>query len=84
MNRKSRSIFQEINSFVPDKNKEELIESKADHIISSAIYLMDMIKEHYSPEEADQLQRRFISSIRGSDSRRFTRMINKLKEDRNG
>lgn len=84
MNRKSKSIFEEINSFVPNRNKEELIEVKADHIISSAIHLIELIQEQYSEEDATQLERRFISSIKQRDSQRFVRTINKLKENKNG
>lgn len=79
INRKSRSILEEINSYVPQKNKEDLIESRAQHIIASAIHLLSVIEENYSDDEADLLKKRFISSIRGSDPRRFTRMINRIK-----
>ena len=40
---------------------------------------MESIEENFSPEDADLLKKRFISSIRGSDPRRFTRMVKRLK-----
>lgn len=80
--RKAKSILHEISNFVPQRNREELIETRADHIISSAIYLLEMIDSTYSPEEAEQLKKRFISSIRGGDPNRFVRSIRKLKEVR--
>lgn len=80
MERKSRSILQEISSFVPKQHKDELIKAKADHIISSAIFLLEMIEQYYSDEEADQLKRRFLSSIKGADPSRFTRAVKKIKE----
>lgn len=82
INRKSKSILQEINSFVPEKNKEDLIESRAQHVISSAIFLMEMIENHYSAEEADQLYKRFFSSIKGQDPRRFSRAIKRIQESK--
>jgi len=82
INRKSKSILQEISSYVPKKNKEELIESRAQHVISSAIFLLEMIESHYSEEEADQLCRRFFSSIKGQDPRRFTRAIKRIQESK--
>ena len=82
LNRRSKSILQEINSYVPEKNKEELIESRAQHIISSAIYLLEMIDSQYSEEEADHLVRRLFSSIKGQDPKRFSRAIKRLQESK--
>jgi hypothetical protein len=79
INRKSRSILEEISAFVPQKGKEELIEARAQHIIVSAINLLESIDEHFTPEEADMLKKRFVSSIRGSDPNRFTRMVKRIK-----
>lgn len=79
INRKSKSILEEINSFVPEKNREELIEARAQHIIVSAINLLESIDRSFSPTEADLLKRRFMSSIRGIDPERFSRMIKKIR-----
>lgn len=79
INRKSKSILEEINSYIPQKGREELIEARAQHIIVSAINLLESIDESFSPEEADALKKRFVSSIRGSDPGRFTRMVNRIK-----
>ena len=79
INRKSKSILEEINSYVPHKNKEDLIEARAQHIIASAINLLESIEENFDEEEADLLKKRFISSIRGSDPKRFTRMVKRLR-----
>lgn len=76
----SKSILREISTYVPENNKEDLIEARAHHIISSAINLLEMIEDSYTPEEADQLTRRFLSSIKGSDPKRFVRSIRKIKE----
>lgn len=79
-----KSILHEISTFVPEKNKEELIESRANHVISSAIFLIEMIEETYSEEEADQLKKRLLSSIKGHDPKRFIRSIRKVKESKHG
>jgi hypothetical protein len=71
--------LEEISSYVPAKNKEDLIESRAQHIIVSAINLLESIDEYFSPEEAEALKKRFVSSIRGSDPNRFTRMVKRIK-----
>ena len=79
INRRSRSILEEISSYVPQKSREELIEARAQHIIVSAINLLETIDESFTPEEAEALKKRFVSSIRGSDPSRFTRMVQRIK-----
>lgn len=64
---------------MPQKNKEDLIEARAQHIIVSAINLLDSIDESYSPDDAEALKKRFVSSIRGADPNRFTRMVKRIK-----
>jgi hypothetical protein len=79
INRKSRSILEEISAFVPRKNKEELIEARAQHIIVSAINLLESLDESFSADEAELLKKKFMSSIRGSDPNRFTRTVKRIK-----
>jgi hypothetical protein len=79
INRRSRSILEEISAYVPQKSKEELIEARAQHIIVSAINLLESIDESFSPEDAEALKKRFVSSIRGADPNRFTRMVKRIK-----
>ena len=79
INRKSKSILEEISAYVPHKGKEELIEARAQHIIVSAINLLESIDENFSPVEAEMLKKRFVSSIRGADPNRFTRMVKRIK-----
>jgi hypothetical protein len=79
INRRSKSILEEISSYVPQKNKEELIEARAQHIIVSAINLLESIDEAFTTEEADALKKRFVSSIKGADPNRFTRMVKRIK-----
>jgi len=79
INRRSRSILEEISAYVPQKSKEELIEARAQHIIVSAINLLESIDESFSPSDAEILKKRFVSSIRGADPNRFTRMVKRIK-----
>ena len=82
MSNKRRSILEELNSYVPVKNKEDVLESRASHIIASAINLMELIHTTYSPEEAELMEKRFLSSIRGRDPKRFGRAIGKVKDSK--
>lgn len=82
MKLKTRSILQELNSIAEVRNKEELMESRATNIINSAINLIESIRKHYDEETAGELERRFINSIKGADSAKFSRGIRKLVEAR--
>lgn len=79
LNRRSRSILEEISTYVPLKSKEDLIEARAQHIIVSAINLLESIDETFTAEESEALKKRFVSSIRGADPNRFTRMVKRIK-----
>lgn len=81
---KVKSILSEISNFVPDKNKHDMLEMRANHILSSILFLFESIDEYYSPEEAEQLKRRFLGSIKNGDPDKFTRHIRRIKENKNG
>ena len=81
MRKQTRSILDEISGIVPNRDRNLVIESRANHIISSAINLIQMIKESYDPELADELERRLINSIRGRDASKFTRGLRKIRDE---
>ena len=82
MKLRTRSILQELNEIADRRDKDSLIESKAMNIINSAINLMELMNKHYEPEVAQELERRFINSIKGADSAKFTRGIRKITESK--
>ena len=82
MKRATRSLLEELNSISIRKNSEEIIESRAAHVIDSAINLLQLIKENYDAEEAYELERRLINSIKGGDPNKFVRSIRKLRDSK--
>jgi hypothetical protein len=80
LKRATRSLLEELNSITEKKNGDAIIESRAAHVIDSAINLLALIKESYPPEQAYELERRLINSIKGSDPAKFTRSIRKLRD----
>lgn len=82
MKLRTRSILQELNEIAEVRNKDELYESRATNIINSAINLLESLHKSYTPEQADELERRFINAIRGQDPAKFTRGIRKILESR--
>jgi hypothetical protein len=82
MKRHTRSLLEELNDIAVKKDTEAVIESRAVHVINSAINLLDLIKENFEPELAYELERRFLNSIKGSDPAKFTRGIRKLRDSK--
>lgn len=82
MKRQTRSLLEELNEISVKKDTEAVIESRATHVIDSAINLLRSIKENFDPETAYELERRFINSIKGADPTKFTRGIRKLRDSK--
>ena len=83
MKTSTRSILQELSDLSVNRNKDAVIESRGANIIQSAINLMNLVKETYDPVTAGELERRFINSIKGADSSKFTRGFKKIQESKN-
>jgi len=82
MKLRTRSILQELNEIAEVRNKDALFESRATNIINSAINLLESLHKQYTPEQADELERRFVNAIRGQDPAKFTRGIRKIAESK--
>ena len=82
MKRHTRSLLEELNDIAVKKDTESVIESRAVHVINSAINLLGLIRENFDPELAYELERRFLNSIKGSDPAKFTRGIRKLRDSK--
>ena len=81
MQRKTRSILQELDSLKIQKDKSAIIESRAQHVIQGAINLINFIKENYSAEQADELERRLLNSIRNQDTAKFSRGVKRIQNE---
>lgn len=81
MQKKVRSILEELNNLALHKDKENLVESRANHVIQGAINLINYIKENYSVEQAEELERRLLNSIRGQDPSKFSRGIRRIRNE---
>ena len=82
MKKATKSLLEELNSIALKKDNEAVIESRAAHVINSAINLINAIKESYTPDQSYELERRFINSIRSSDPSKFVRGIRKLRDSK--
>ena len=81
MQKYTRSILTELSQMpIKSNDKTHLVESRASNIIQSAINLMEQFNVLYTPEQADDLKRKFINAIRHQDPKKFYRSV-KRKED---
>jgi hypothetical protein len=79
---KINSLLDELDKFVPAKSKHTVIESRASHIIASAINLVQLIRESYSDEDAQDLIKRLHRSIISEDNKKFLRKIKEIKSQK--
>ena len=80
--KRTRSLLEEINSIAPVKDKAQLLESRGSNALSSVINLLEMIDANFSDEEAQDLQKRIMLSIKNRDTDRFLRGVKKLRGTR--
>lgn len=81
MQKRTRSILTELDELLTHKDRDNLLESRANNIINGAINLIKYIHENYEPEKAGELERRLLNAIKGQDPAKFTRGIRKIKDE---
>jgi len=81
LQKKTRSLLEELDSLRLHKDKENLVESRANHVITGAINLINFIRENYDKEQSEELERRLINSIRSQDTAKFSRGIKRITNE---
>jgi len=81
LQKRARSILDELDTLLVHKDRENLVESRASHVIQGAINLINYIREQYDPAQADELERRLINSIRTQEPEKFKRGVRRLKSE---
>ena len=80
--KKARSILEELNQISVDRDRNHVVSNRGEHVINSAINLIEQIEANYNEQTAKDLTNRLINSIRGKDANKFSRGIKKvIKED---
>jgi len=80
MQKKTRSLLEELEIVGNNRDTKHIIESRAHNIITSAINLLEMINKHYDSEKAAILERKLLNAIKARDQDRFSRSIRKNDE----
>jgi hypothetical protein len=81
LQKKTRSLLEELDTLRLHKDRENLVESRANHVITGAINLIQFIRENYDATQAEELERRLLNSIRAQDSSKFSRGVKRLKNE---
>lgn len=79
MQKRARSILDELDTLIVHKDRENLVESRASNIIAGAINLINYIRENYDAEQAAELERRLINSIRTQEPEKFKRGVRRMR-----
>jgi hypothetical protein len=81
MQKKTKSLLEELQSFGDTRDMNHIIESRASNIITSAINLIELMQKQYSPDKAELLEKKLLSAIKGKDQTRFSKSLRKKNED---
>jgi hypothetical protein len=81
LQKRARSILDELDTLLVHKDRENLVESRASHVISGAINLINYIRENYDPAQAEELERRLINSIRTQEPEKFKRGVRRMRSE---
>ena len=81
MQKRARSILDELDGLLAHKDRENLLESRANNVIASAINLINYIQENYDAEVSGELERRLLNSIKSQDPKKFIRGVRKIRNN---
>ena len=81
MQKKTRSILEELDTLYIERDRRLLIENRASNLIDSAIRLLEQLELEYSPEQAENLTRKLLNAIRTRNSGKFSRSVRRTHAD---
>jgi F0F1-type ATP synthase membrane subunit b/b' len=81
MQKKTKSLLEELDSMYVERDRRLIIENRAQHIIESAIRLLEQIEQAYTAEQAENLTRKLLNAIRLKDSGKFSRSVRRTHAD---
>ena len=82
MQKKTKSLLEELQSFGDTRDMNNIIENRASNIITSAINLIELFEKHYSSDKAELLEKKLLSAIKSKDQSRFTKSLRKKNESK--
>ncbi len=80
MNKSPKNLVEELDRFIPQRDKHQIIEARANNIVVSAINLINLICESFETDESEELNKRLIAAIRNKDPQKFSRKIREYRK----
>jgi hypothetical protein len=77
MQKKTRSILEELDSLYIERDRRLVIENRAANIIANAVRLLEQIDQEFDAETAEALNRKFLNAIRTKNAGKFSRSVRK-------
>ena len=81
MQKKTKSILEELDSLYIERDRKAIIETRASNLIETAIRLLEQIDTEFSPDQAENLQRKLLNAIRQRDTSKFSRSVRRTNAD---
>jgi hypothetical protein len=81
MQKKTKSLLEELQTFGDTRDMNHIIESRASNIITSAINLIELMQKQYPSGKAELLEKKLLSAIKSKDQARFTKSLRKKNEN---
>ena len=81
MKKHTRSLLEELSAMPLRRDKEEVVESRASHILESAIRLITYIRENFNQDTAYKLEKKFNSALKNMDASKFSKGVSRIKEN---
>ena len=81
MQKKTRSLLEELDSMYIERDRRLIIENRAANVITNAIRLLEQIEKEFDAEQAENLTRKLLNAIRTKDSNKFSRLVRKTHAD---
>jgi hypothetical protein len=81
MQKKTRSILEELDSLYIERDRRLVIENRAANIIANAIRLLEQIDSEFDTETAEALNMKFLNAIRTKNAGKFSRSVRKTNAD---
>lgn len=83
MLKKTRSILEELDALYIERDVNQIVESRADNLITGMIRLMEFIDESYNDDDAELLNRKILNAIRARDLSKFSRNLKRVDSNEN-
>ena len=78
----TKRLLEELNSIVLNEGKEQVVESKARHVISNAINVIESMYRQFPQETAYDLEKKMLNAIKTRTPEKFTRNVSKITNER--